>query len=261
MRGIRALAGDDVICIKSLSMEVGENILVEDVKSRYANCHLVKVGTETHGGVKNLIVRNVEGNARYGIAIEAVDGAEIENVLYENIFLSGCSTPLFIRLGSRGRTFDGGPKPAPQSKMKNITIRNVRNTGIGFVEVRNGPGVGSAIGGVPNQKIENLTIENCDFLYYGSLMDKEFIYRDIPENADKYPEFNIYGTCPAYGLYFRHIDGLTLNNVNVRVKHTDIRPGIVYENSENIIYNNVSIQSNQYTEPAPMWNKTGTNGF
>ncbi len=258
VRGIRALAGDDVICIKSLSMEIGENILVEDVTSRYANCHLVKVGTETHGGVKNLTVRNVEGFARYGIAIESVDGATVENILYENILLRGCATPLFIRLGSRGRTFQGGPNPAPQGTMKNITIRNVRNTGIGYVEVRNGPGVGSAIGGVPNQKIENLTIEDCDFLYYGSIMDKEYIYRDIPENIDKYPEFNIYGTCPAYGLYFRHIEGLTLRNVNVSVKHTDIRPGIVFEDATDINTSKVNVQRFPFTEPAPIWNKSET---
>lgn len=256
VRNIRALAGDDVICIKSLSMEVGENILVENISSRYANCHLVKVGTETHGGVKNLTVRNVVGKARYGIAIECVDGAIVENVLYENIVLQNCATPLFIRLGNRGRTFAGGPSVAPQGIMRNITIRNVRNTDISYVEVRNGPGVGSAIGGVPAQKIQNLLIEDCDFLYFGNIMNKEYIYREIPENEDKYPEFNIYGTCPAYGLYFRHIDGLTLKNVNVRVKHTDIRPAIVFENAEKIEMKNVQYQSFSFTEPTPVWNKS-----
>lgn len=256
VRNIRALAGDDVICIKSLSMEVGENILVENISSRYANCHLVKVGTETHGGVKNLTVRNVVGKARYGIAIECVDGAIVENVLYENIVLQNCATPLFIRLGNRGRTFAGGPSVAPQGIMRNITIRNVRNTDISYVEVRNGPGVGSAIGGIPTQKIQNLLIEDCDFLYFGNIMDKEYVYREIPENEDKYPEFNIYGTCPAYGLYFRHIDGLTLKNVKVRVKHTDIRPAIVFENTEKIEMKNVQYQSYSFTEPAPVWNKS-----
>lgn len=256
VQNIRALAGDDVICIKSLSMEIGENILVENVKSRYANCHLVKIGTETHGGVKNLTVRNVEGTCRYGIAIESVDGAAVENILYENILLHSCSTPLFIKLGNRGRTFEGGPKPAPLSTMKNITIRNVRNTDIGYVEVRNGPGVGSAIGGSPNLKIEDLTIEDCDFLYFGSVMDKDFVYRDIPENDDKYPEFNIYGTCPAYGLYFRHISGLTLKNVKVHVKNSDIRPAIVFDDASRIETKNVTCQSFTFTVPSPVWNKT-----
>lgn len=256
VRNIRALAGDDVICIKSLSMEIGENILVENIRSRYANCHMVKVGTETHGGVKNLTVRNVVGSARYGIAIECVDGAVVENVLYENIVLQNCATPLFIRLGNRGRTFVGGPATAPQGIMKNITIRNVRNTDIGYVEVRNGPGVGSAIGGIPAQKIQNLLIEDCDFLYFGNIMNQEYVYRDVPENEDKYPEFNIYGTCPAYGLYFRHIDGLTLKNVNVRVKHTDIRPAIVFENADKIEMKNVKYQSYPFTVPAPIWNKS-----
>jgi hypothetical protein len=217
---------------------------------------LVKVGTETHGGVKNLTVRNVEGTARYGIAIESVDGAAVENVLYENILLHSCSTPLFIKLGARGRTFTGGPNPAPQATMKNITIRKVRNTDIGYVEVRNGPGVGSAIGGSPNQKIENLTIEDCDFLYFGSIMDKEFVYRNIPENDATYPEFNIYGTCPAYGLYFRHIDGIHLKNVKIRVKNKDIRPAIVFEDALNMDQKKVECQSFSFTVPSVIWNKT-----
>lgn len=255
VRDIKALTGDDAICIKSLSMEIGENILVENIKSRYANCHLIKVGTETHGGVKNLIVRNVEGIARYGIAIESVDGAEVENILYENILLKSCSTPLFIRLGNRGRTFDGGPNPAPQSTMKNITIRNVRNINIGYVETRNGPGVGSVIAGIPNQKIENLIIENCDFLYYGGIMDKYFVYREIPENENLYPEFNILGICPSYGLYFRHIEGLMLQNVKIKVKHPDIRPAIVFDDVKDIKSINVNVQNFPFTEPSPIWNK------
>lgn len=255
IRNFNGLCGDDVICLKSLSMAVGENILIDGVRSRYANCHLLKIGTETHGGLKNLIARNIEGSARYGIAIECVDGAQMENITYENILLHNCATPLFIRLGSRGRTFEGGPNPAPQGTLKNVTVRNVRNTGIGYVEVRNGPGVGSAIGGLPAQKIENLTIEDCDLLYFGSIMDEQFITREIPENAEKYPEFNIYGTCPAYGLYFRHIDGLKCKNLTIRVQHTDIRPAVVFDDVQNVEVTGINGESFPFTTPSVIWYK------
>ena len=255
IRNFNGLCGDDVVCLKSLSMAVGENILIDGVRSRYANCHLLKIGTETHGGIKNLVARNIEGTARYGIAIECVDGAQMENITYENILLHNCATPLFIRLGNRGRTFEGGPNPAPQGRLKDVIIRNVRNTGIGYVEVRNGPGVGSAIGGLASQNIENLTIENCDLLYFGSLMDKDFVTRDIPENEDKYPEFNIYGTCPAYGLYFRHINGLKCKNLNIRVQHTDIRPAVIFEDVKNLEVTDVQGESFPFTTPSVIWNK------
>jgi polygalacturonase len=250
-----AMTGDDAICIKAMSQKPTENIYVEGVTARYANCHAIKIGTETHGDIRNIHVKNVEANARYGIAIEAVDGSNVDGVTYENFLLTNCSTPLFIRLGDRGRTYAGGPAKAPLGSMKNITIRNIRNTGIRYVEARNGPGVGSAIGGLPDRKIENLTIENCSFLYYGTIQDTSFVYQDVPENRDKYPEFNIYGTCPAFGLYFRHIDGLKIQDVSVRVKHTDIRPAIVLDDVEQYRLSRIRTEKFPGTVPFPIWSK------
>lgn len=250
-----AICGDDAVCFKAMSLISAENIVVDGVYSRYANCNMVKIGTETHGNIKNLTVRNVYGKARYGIAIESVDGSVIENVLYENITLTNCASPLFIRLGNRGRVFDGGPNPAHIGQMRNIKIRNVKNQDIGYVEARNGPGVGSVIAGISGYKIENLLIEDCDFLYYGSIREKEFIYREVPENENKYPEFNLVGTCPAYGFYFRHIDGLKCKNVNIRVKNIDVRPAIVLENVENYELENVNCESFTITEPDVIWKK------
>lgn len=255
LTNFNAICGDDVVCFKAMSLVPAENILVEGVFSRYANCNIVKIGTETHGNIKNLTVRNVEGTARYGVAIEAVDGSVLENILYENFLLHSCASPLFIRLGNRGRTFEGGPNPSPVGQIKNVTIRNIRNTDIGYVEVRNGPGVGSVISGLKDQKIENLLIEDCDFLYYGSVRDKYYVYRDIPENEEKYPEFNLVGTCPAYGLYFRHISGLKCNNVTLHAKYPDIRPAIVLENVNDPQMDNVHCESFTITEPHTIWNK------
>lgn len=255
LSNMNAICGDDVVCFKALSLVAAENILVDGVYSRYANCNLIKIGTETHGDIKNLTVRNVEGKARYGIAIEAVDGSILENITYENILLHSCATPLFIRLGNRGRTFPGGPNPAPIGQMKNITIRNIKNTDIGYVEVRNGPGVGAVISGLKDYKIENLLIEDCDFLFYGSIRDKQYVYRDIPENEEKYPEFNLVGTCPSYGLYFRYISGLKCRNVTVSSKYPDIRPAIVLENVNDYKMDEVSCESYTITEPEVIWKK------
>ena len=255
VRNLHALCGDDVVCIKALSMTPAKNILVDGVFSRYANCNLIKIGTETHGDISDLTVRNARGNARYGIAIEAVDGSKLNNILYENITLFSCASPVFIRLGNRGRTFEGGPNPSPISEIRNVTIRNVKNLDISYVEQRNGPGVGSAIAGIPGHPLENVKIENCDFLFYGSIRDKEFIYRDIPENEDKYPEFNTFGTCPAYGLYFRHVKGLECVNVTVRVKNLDIRPAIVLEDVADYRFQNVETERFTITEPGTVWVK------
>ena len=147
-----------------------ENIFVEDVRSRYANCNLVKIGTETHGEIRNVHVRNVEGWTRYSLAIEAVDGSVIDGVTYEDVRMSNCASPFVVRLGNRGRTFEGGPDPAPIGAIRNVTLRNIRNTGIGWVEVKGGPGVGTAIGGLKGHPVENVLIEDCDLLLFGSII-------------------------------------------------------------------------------------------
>lgn len=255
IKNFYAIAGDDVICFKAMSQKPTENVTIDQVTARYANCHAVKIGTETHGAVRNIHVKNVVANARYGIAIESVDGSDIDHVTYENFLLTNCSTPLFIRLGDRGRTYEGGPLKAPVGSMQNIVIRNVKNTDIGYVEARNGPGVGSAIGGLPDKKIKNLLIENCDFLYYGTVQDTAYVYQDVPENRDKYPEFNIYGTCPAYGLYARHVDNLILKNVKISAKNLDVRPAIVLDDVAHYVLHDLNCEQFPMTVPSVIWHK------
>lgn len=255
VKNFYSMSGDDAICIKAMSQKKTENISVQNVFARYANCHAVKIGTETHGDVQNVHVKNVVANTRYGIAVEAVDGSNIDGVTYEDFLLTNCSTPLFIRLGDRGRTYEGGPAKAPLGSIRNITIRNITNTDITYVEARNGPGVGSAIGGLPEKKIENLLIENCNFLYYGSVQDTAFVYQNPPENKDKYPEFNIYGTCPAYGIYARHVSNLTIKNTTVRVKNLDVRPAIVLDDVQGYHLSQLQCEKFPITEPYVIWDK------
>jgi hypothetical protein len=250
-----AITGDDGICLKAMSLKKTENVFVDGFIGRYINCNIVKIGTETHGDVQNIHVKNVIGNTRYGAAVEAVDGSNIDGVIYENFLLTSCGSPLVIRLGDRGRTYEGGPKKAPIGSIKNVVIRNISNTDIGYVETKGGPGVGSPIGGLLDKKIENVLIENCNFLFYGSVQDTAFVYQNVPENREKYPEFNIYGTCPAYGLYFRHVKDVTVRNTSIRVKNLDVRPAVVLEDVANYKFTNLQCEQLPITEPSAIWDK------
>ena len=255
VRDFLCSCGDDVVCLKALSLTPAENIFVEDIRSRYANCNLVKIGTETHGEIRNVHVRNAEGWARYSLAIEAVDGSVIDGVTYEDIRMGNCAAPFVVRLGNRGRTFDGGPDPAPVGAIRNVVLRNIRNTGIGWVEKKSGPGVGTAVGGLKGHPVENVLIEDCDLLLFGSINEPQMIYRDVPENEKKYPEFDCYGICPAYGLYFRHVDGLKVRNVRLRLANNDVRPAIVMDDVKNYEVENIEYETCSRTEPYGMWHQ------
>ena len=249
------VAGDDAVCMKALSLKPMENVLIEHVRCAFSECNLVKIGTETHGDISNIHVKDVVGASRYTLAIESTDGSNIDGVTYEDIRMLDCSAPCVVWLGSRGRTFEGGPNPAKAGSIKNITFRNISNSAVRFVADKMGPGVGGPVTGMPGNRLENVTFENCDYLMYGSIEDQDFVTRDVPEQPKAYPEFHRLGICPAYGLYFRHIDGLHLKNVTFRTLYKDVRPGIVLEDVVNFTQENVFCESFSRTLHPGVWVK------
>ena len=61
-----------------------------------------------------------EGKA--GLALEVVDGGTMDAVVVDNLQIEGTLSPIFIRLGDRGRAFQKGmPRPGI-GKMSNIFI-------------------------------------------------------------------------------------------------------------------------------------------
>jgi len=60
--------------------------------------------------------------------------------------------------------------------------------------------------------------------------------KKVPEEAQDYLEVYVYGRIlPAKGIYFRHIDGLPLENVTVETYRSDMREDFVFKN---VKYNN-----------------------
>ena len=54
--------------------------------------------------------------------------------------------------------------------------------------------------------------------------------KEVPEEAQDYPEVFVYGRIlPAKGIYFRHIIGLTLDNVTIKMYRGDKREDFIFE--------------------------------
>ena len=52
----------------------------------------------------------------------------------------------------------------------------------------------------------------------------------IDETIRDYPEVYVYGrVLPAKGIYFRHINGLKLENVAIKTYREDVREDFVFE--------------------------------
>lgn len=52
---------------------------------------------------------------------------------------------------------------------------------------------------------------------------------NIPEMPREYPEPSLFGILPAYGMYARHVNGLTVSNVSFKFKVEDARPAVVLD--------------------------------
>ena len=122
-------------------------------------------------------------------------------------------SPVFIRLGSRGRGMD---KPAPGS-IKNISIQNV---------VARGASLASSITGLPDGRVQNVTIDGLNVTANGGVAARDV---DVPEAPTKYPDPDMFGEMPALAVYARHVDGLTLRNIKVHTGQPDGRPGIILD--------------------------------
>jgi hypothetical protein len=64
---------------------------------------------------------------------------------------------------------------------------------------------------------------------------------NVPEMTREYPEPSMLGVLPAYGVYARHIRGLTLRDVTLKYKLEDRRPAIVLDDDAAVKFTGVSL--------------------
>ncbi len=201
---------DDAIVPKS-SFSLGERRSCENIT--VTNCYLAtvcnafKLGTESGGDFKRIAVSNcvmsgLRGiGALGGVALESVDGANIDGVTVSNITMVDIRTPIFLRLGNRGRDL----KEPIAGSLKNVVISGIVATRASFP---------ANITGIPGHPIEGITISNLRLNYMGG----NPLHPDskpVPELEKEYPDPDMFGSLPAYGLYCRHVRDLALANVSL----------------------------------------------
>jgi hypothetical protein len=237
-------SADDGICLKSYyTGYYNDNILIENCTVR-SSASAVKFGTASIGGFKNIKIDNIRvlDTFRSAIAIESVDGGFIENVTVSNIFAYNTGNAIFIRLGHRF-----GERPGT---VKNITIKDM-DVQVPFgrpdekYDMR-GPALPffhnqfpAPICGIPEASIENLTLENITIQYPGRA-SKAMAYiplwrlDEVPEKIKDYPEYTMFGELPSWGFYVRHVNGLTMKNITLRLDDEDYRPAIIFDDVSNL---------------------------
>ena len=191
----------------------------------------IKFGTESNGGFKNITISNCVFDYCRGFALETVDGGLLEDVTINNITMRNIvNDPIFLRLGSRMR----GPQGVPIGKIRRININNI-------IVYNADQSYTCTIAGLPGHPIEDIHLSNISIFYKGG-GTKEKAAKDLPENENKYPEPGMFRKSLVYGLFIRHANNITINDVKFNFIEQDYRPGIIFNDVNGVYMRNVTVQ-------------------
>ena len=244
VRGMIADSDDDGITLKSTSPRLCENIRISDCVVS-SHCNAVKLGTETNGGFRNINISGIvikpssdQKEKFFGqwigssaISLEIVDGGVLENVNVSDITVEGTESPIFIRLGNRGRGYLSGGKDM-ETIIPVDHVGTINGIHLDNIQIRHAGSMGCSITGLPGYPVENVWLSNITIHHKGGVEtgDLAKIRDSIADEKEKdYPEATMWGNLPAKGFFVRHAKNIRFSNIEVQTELPDVRPEIVRE--------------------------------
>jgi polygalacturonase len=209
-------------------------------------CNCFKLGTESSSSFKNITVSNCTMYARpelwkgryptSGISLEMVDGASLERIAVSNIVMVDVKSPIFVRLGNRGRS-QAVPQP---EHLESISISDIVATGAQHA---------SSITGIPGFPVRRITLKNIRISARGGGA-AELALKEVPELESKYPDADMFGELPAYGLFCRHAEALLLDNVQFHLDKPEARPALILDRVQDLDLRVLSVAPPSGDQPA-----------
>jgi Glycosyl hydrolases family 28 len=245
-------AADDGICLKSHDPAAAcTDVLIRDCTIR-SSANAIKFGTVSRGGFRHIrIIKNkVYDTYRSALALEAVDGATIEDVIADSLDAVNTGNALFLRIGARS----GDRK----SSLSDVTISHLsvqipaRKPDSGYEyegPIEDQPRNISPIvlTGMPDAFLKNIRLTDISIRYPGGgntfIANRSLTGLDsIPELPAKYPDFSMFKELPAWGLYIRHARGLTVTNLTLSCAAKDYRTAIVLDDVQGAVFKHTVVK-------------------
>ena len=218
-----------------------------DSSTHVSHTGRIKFGTESNGGFKNVTITNCVFDHCQGLALETVDGGDLEDVTISNITMRDIyNMPIFLRIGSRLR----GPKGITPGALRRVNISNV-------VVYNSSSRAASTISGIPGNDIEDVNISHVQFFVEGGGTKEQSTIKP-PEKENAYPEPTMFGTLPSYGFYIRHAKGITFSDIKIRTAQKDYRPAIALDDVKDVVFRFLDIPK---IENTPLFQLKKTDGF
>ena len=228
---------DDGITLKSTSPRLCEDITISNCVVS-SHCNAIKLGTETNGGFRNIIVRGVvvkpsaDQSSRYfglptghsAISLEIVDGGTMSNVDIADITITGTESPIFIRLADRRRPYAENAPIDKVGSISGIRLHDILIDGAGPT--------GCSITGIEGHPVTNVQVSDVTMRHAGG---QPVTAAPADEKIAEYPEATMWGILPAKGFWLNHTRNVTFRNVNVITDAPDERPLFVATDSPALI--------------------------
>lgn len=191
----------------------------------YANA----IGSASMATVENVLIRNVtvtNADPRYPILLMGLTDSHIKNITLENISVE----------------YRGG------LSMEHAVEQRQLNTEWKFSQFHS------------RERVQNLPwLVNTYYLKYEGLLPRadwdaeSGSWKDdpynVPELPKSYPEPSNWGILPAYGLFAKHVDGLTLQDIRFTCKVPDGRHVCVFDDAKDICLDGMEAYCAQDIEP------------
>ncbi|MBR3546316.1 MAG: glycoside hydrolase [Bacteroidaceae bacterium] len=252
VKGMIADTDDDGLTLKSTADRPCENIRISDCIVS-SHCNAVKMGTESNGGFRNISISSIvvkpscnQEKKLYGltrgisaISLEIVDGGVMENVNISDFTIEGTESPIFIRLGNRGRGYRfSSPDDDPTDFTHLVpvdTVGRINGIQLSNILVHGAGATGCSITGLPGHPVENIWLSNISIQQKGGITETELpkISERIKNEMEKdYPEATMWGCLPAKGFFVRHARNVQFHNVQILTEEADVRPDFLCDDVE-----------------------------
>ncbi len=242
-------SGDDAIVLKATAPRDCERITISNCILR-SRCNAIKLGTESTGGFKDILVNNcvIYDTRLAALALEMVDGGTADRIQISNISANGAGGAIFIRLGNRARHHldlgSGGGKKyyfGENEKLDEVGMGEMKNISISNFICTGADSVGCSITGVPGFEVRNITLRDIHISFAGEGKGM-YTIGEVPENESEYPEYQMFGKLPAYGIYTRHAMNVSFYNVRLDYGKEEQRPALVFDDVEGLVLDNLKLK-------------------
>ncbi|MDE6380414.1 MAG: glycoside hydrolase [Muribaculaceae bacterium] len=229
---------DDAITLKSTSPRLCENVVISNCVVS-SHCNAIKLGTETNGGFRNIIIRGISikpssdlssqffgypgGIGHSAISLEIVDGGIMRNVDISDITVIGTESPIFIRLADRARPYSKDHPVEGVGSISGVVLHDI------LIDEA-GP-TGSSITGLEGHPVTDIQLHDIRIRHAGG---QSVTPAPTDEKVKEYPESTMWGILPAQGFWLNHARDIIFRNVIIESTNPDSRPLFVTDDCENI---------------------------